>query len=85
MLSKDKCKVLHLGENTVCISAGQGLNSLGTALQKGPELLVDQQTWIQQCAHAVRKANHILGYVEDVFIPLCAGLVGLNVEQGVQF
>lgn len=65
MLSKDKRKVLHLGGNTVCISAGQGLTGLGAALQKVLELLVDQWTWIQQYACAVMKANHIPGYIED--------------------
>lgn len=65
MLSKDKWKVLHLGGNTVCASAGQGLTGLGAALQKAPELLVDRWTWIQQYACAVMKANHILGYIED--------------------
>lgn len=38
---------------------------LEAALQKIPELLVNQWTWIQQCARAGIKANHILGYTED--------------------
>lgn len=76
MSSNNKCKVLPLGGNTLCISAGQGLTGLGTALQKGPELLVDQWTWIQHHAHAVAKVKHI--NQGQVLIPLCPGLVGLN-------
>lgn len=45
--------------------------------------LVDHWTWIQHHAHAVTKVNHI--HWGQVLIPLCPGLVGLNLEQGVWF
>ncbi|KAK4818136.1 hypothetical protein QYF61_006735 [Mycteria americana] len=90
--NKEKCKVLHLGQNNQ--RAQYRLRSvwLGSSLaERDPGVLVDNKLNIsQQHATAATKANQILGCIHrgrdrHVVIPLYSALGRPHLEYCVQF
>jgi len=65
--NKGKCGVLHLGRNNPCTSTGLGWTCWRAALRRGTfgVLVEDRLTMNQQCALVAKKANGILGYIEE--------------------
>ncbi|GAB0203078.1 mitochondrial enolase superfamily member 1 [Grus japonensis] len=92
--SKDKCKVLHLGKHNPGVQHRLGSTWLeSSSVERHMGVLVDSKlNMSEQCAAAAKKANRMLGCInnritsrdKDV-IPLYSALVRPHLEYCVQF
>ncbi|RMC14792.1 hypothetical protein DUI87_06968 [Hirundo rustica rustica] len=94
VISKSKCKVLHLGKgNHWCQNGLADEVTEGSPGEKHLGALVDEKLEMsQQCALAAQKANRILGCIRsvasrlrEVSVPVCPSLIVPHLQYWVQF